>query len=92
MTTEKFDQFRDIILSEYPDLAASTFELAPVGWDSIAVDVDDRLIFKFPRNEVAQKALVKEAALLVVRPRVSMAVPELRILREAGTCFLFMRS
>ncbi|TCU20802.1 hypothetical protein EV130_112181 [Rhizobium azibense] len=80
MTTEKLDQFRDIILSAYPDLATSTFELAPVGWDSIAVDVDDRLIFKFPRNEVAQKALVREAALLaVVRPRVTMAVPELRI-------------
>jgi Ser/Thr protein kinase RdoA (MazF antagonist) len=88
MTTEKLDQFRDIILSEYPDLAASTFELAPVGWDSIAVDVDDRLIFKFPRNEVAQKALVREAALLaVVRPRVSMAVPALRIFERGQHLF-----
>ncbi|UWU16417.1 aminoglycoside phosphotransferase family protein [Rhizobium sullae] len=86
--TEKLDQLRNVILSEYPDLAASTFELAPVGWDSIAVDVDDRLIFKFPRHEVAQKALVREAALLaVVRPRVSMAVPDLRIFEKSGALF-----
>jgi hypothetical protein len=46
----------------------------------MAVDVDDRLIFKFPREEVAERALVREAALLaVVRPSVSMTVPDLSI-------------
>ena len=88
MTAETLDQFRDIILGKYPDLAASTFTLATAGWDSIAVDVDDRLIFKFPRNAVAQKALVKEASLLgVIRPRVSMAVPDLRILESGRHLF-----
>lgn len=46
----------------------------------MAVDVDDRLIFKFPRDEVAERALVREAALLaVIRPSVSMTVPDLSI-------------
>ncbi|WP_221931020.1 aminoglycoside phosphotransferase family protein [Telmatospirillum sp. J64-1] len=48
------------------------------GWDSIAVDVDDRLIFKFPRHDAAEQALRTEASLLaVIRPAVAMPVPDL---------------
>ncbi|WP_457582605.1 phosphotransferase family protein [Ensifer canadensis] len=74
------DSLRKIILAEFPDLAGSTFTLATIGWHSTAVDVDDRLIFKFPRHEIAEKALIKEASLLsTIRPNVSMAVPDLKL-------------
>lgn len=73
-------EFRSLIASTFPELAASVFKLATKGWDSLAVDVDDRLIFKFPRNAGAERALVKEAALLeVIRPSLTMAVPDMRI-------------
>lgn len=80
MDARGMDRFREAVVSACPELAASAFKLATAGWHSIAVDVDDRLIFKFPRHEVARRALVKEAALLaVIRPEVSIAVPDLRI-------------
>lgn len=73
-------EFRSLITNIFPELTASVFKLATKGWDSMAIDVDDRLIFKFPRNPGAERALVKEAALLgVIRPALSMAVPDMRI-------------
>lgn len=43
------DSLCETILAGFPELAGATFSLATAGWHSIAVDVDDRLIFKFPR-------------------------------------------
>lgn len=80
MNASDTDTFRSIITTRFPELATARFELATAGWDSVAVDVDDRLIFKFPRHAVAEKALLREARLLaVIRPRISMPVPDLSI-------------
>ncbi len=71
---------RDAILNKFPDLAGARFEVLGQGWDSTAIEADDRLVFKFPRSEGARLALIKEAALLAVaRPALSMTVPNLRI-------------
>jgi aminoglycoside phosphotransferase (APT) family kinase protein len=68
------------IVRAFPGLAGAVFTAIPRGWDSFAVDVDDRLIFKFPRHDAARAALVKEAAVLaIVRPAVSLPTPELRL-------------
>jgi hypothetical protein len=80
METLELAHCRAAITAAFPELATSRFELATEGWDSVAVDVDDRLIFKFPRHAVAEKALQREAQLLaVIRPQISMPVPDLRI-------------
>lgn len=80
MEHRTLDSLRSTILATFPDLAGSTFTLATAGWHSTAVDVDDRLIFKFPRHAVAEKALIKEVSLLsLIRPEVSMAVPGLEL-------------
>lgn len=71
---------RAAIVNVFPELAAATFTPMTAGWDSLAIDVDDRLIFKFPRDCRAERALLAEAALLaVVRPAVTMIVPDLRL-------------
>lgn len=68
------------ILEVFPDLAAARFTLLTTGWDSLAVDVDDRLIFKFPRHAAAEQRLVTEASLLrIIRPSVNLAVPDMTI-------------
>ncbi|MBB3135628.1 hypothetical protein FHS26_003374 [Rhizobium pisi] len=73
-------EFRSLIISVFPHLTGAVFRLAAKGWDSIAIDVDDTLIFKFPRNLTAERVLQKEAALLdVIRPSLSMAIPDMRI-------------
>lgn len=75
-----FELARSAIIRAFPDLAQSRFSLVAPGRHSIAIDVDDRLIFKFPRHTAARCALVREAGLLaVVRPLVSMAVPDISI-------------
>jgi aminoglycoside phosphotransferase (APT) family kinase protein len=80
MKTPEKDHFRNIIATTFPELATSRFELETAGWDSVAVDVDDRLIFKFPRHAVAEQALLREAQLLtLIRPQIAMPVPDLRI-------------
>lgn len=70
------------IVDVFPEHAASRFTAFSSGWDSIAIDVDDRLVFKFPRNEEARQRLAVEARLLaVIRPAVSMPVPDLTLHR-----------
>ncbi|WP_077962052.1 phosphotransferase family protein [Ensifer adhaerens] len=80
MESPPLDSLRQTIIRVYPDLEGASFTLATAGWHSVAVDVDDRLIFKFPRHDVARAALVKEAALLArIRPAVAMPVPDLTL-------------
>ena len=71
---------RDAIVAAFPTLTNARLEVLGEGWHSTAIGADDRLVFKFPRHEIAQAALIKEAALLaVVRPALTMPVPDLRI-------------
>jgi hypothetical protein len=73
------DTLRAAITRSFPELAGARFTPI-VSWDSVAVDVDDRLIFKFPRHAAAEKRLVAEASLLtVIRPAVDMPVPDLTL-------------
>jgi hypothetical protein len=83
MTSKPADvptHLRDAILKVLPELAGARLEVLGEGWHSTAIGADDRLVFKFPRHEIARAALIKEAALLaVVRPALTMPVPDLRI-------------
>jgi Ser/Thr protein kinase RdoA (MazF antagonist) len=64
------------IVAAFPERAGSTFLMLAEGWDSVAIEVDGRLIFKFPRHEAGAGRLVAEADLLaVVRPAVTLPVP-----------------
>ncbi|GAA2826393.1 phosphotransferase family enzyme [Aminobacter aminovorans] len=72
--------FRAAIVRSFPELEGASFTLLAPGWHSDAVDVDDRLVFKFPRHEAAEQALAREARLLgLVRTGVTMPVPDLRL-------------
>lgn len=74
------EKLRAAITGSFPELSDSEFTLLTAGWDCVAVDVDDRLIFKFPRHDAAEKAVVSEASLLaIIRPAVTMPVPDLTI-------------
>ncbi|MEO9336343.1 aminoglycoside phosphotransferase family protein [Mesorhizobium sp. SB112] len=80
MTDQIPAEFQTAILKDFPELAGGKFSLLTKGWHSIAIDVDDRMMFKFPRHEQAEKALRKEARLLeIVRPAVSLPIPDLAL-------------
>jgi len=81
MTDQSLPAFRTAIINAFPELASSRFTIAGAGWHAVAVDVDGRLIFKFPRHDAAKEALQREAALLAaLGPRLHMRVPDLAIL------------
>lgn len=72
-----------VIVDRFPQLGGSRFTLLSAGWDSVAVDVDDRLIFKFPRHADGEAGLRHEARILaLVRARVGMTVPSLELIEE----------
>ena len=71
---------REAILAKYPELKNSVFTAVDVGWDSLAIDADDELIFKFPKNPEAEARLRKEVRFLeIIRPAVSIPVPEMKL-------------
>lgn len=71
---------RRAIIEVHPALAGSDFAVAGKGWHSLAVEVDGRLIFKFPDGEEAEAALRREARLLAaVRPHLTLPVPRMAL-------------
>jgi hypothetical protein len=80
MSEASFESLRSVVVARFPDLARANFSWLPPGFDSLAMDVDDRLIFKFPRSESAAARLKVEAGLLaVIRPAVTMPLPDLAV-------------
>ncbi len=74
------ETLRTVIVEVFPDLAAGVFTPQTRGWDSLAIDVDDRLIFKFPRHEAGRAGLVREAALLaIIHPAVTLPTPNMTL-------------
>lgn len=74
------EALRAVIVKAFPDLAASAFTPQARGWDSLAIDVDDRLIFKFPRDAAALERLVREAVLLaIIHPAATLPTPNMTL-------------
>jgi aminoglycoside phosphotransferase (APT) family kinase protein len=74
------ETIRAAIVKVFPDLAAGVFTPRTRGWDCVAIDVDDRLIFKFPRHVAGRAGLVREAALLaIIRPMVTLPTPNMTL-------------
>lgn len=80
------DALKAIIIDHFPDLTMGRFTLLSEGWDSVAVDVDNRLIFKFPRHPRGEAALRREASVLdLVAAAVSLPVPKLTLFETPQT-------
>ena len=74
------EELRPFIQRYCPELSKARFALLSEGWNCLAIDVDDRWIFKFPRSARFEEALLREAAILrKLRPRLTMPVPDLVI-------------
>lgn len=81
--TEDITLYRDAVLRAFPELAGASFRPLTMGFHSLALDVDDRLIFKFPKGPEAERALRREARILAaVRPHLSMPVPDLALIED----------
>lgn len=81
------EPYRAAIVSAFPDLERASLRPLTMGWHSLAIEADGRLIFKFPRGEEAEGALRREARLLAaLRPHLTLPVPDLALV-EAPVLF-----
>lgn len=79
----ELDQLVAVITTRFPELRDARFTLLSGGWDSVAVDADNRLIFKFPRHAQGAEGLGLEASILqLVRRHVALRVPSLMLFEE----------
>ena len=73
-------QLQRFLTDQFPDQQdAALIELA-AGWDSAAYAFGGRIVVKLPKHAAARERLRREAALLtLVRPRVTLPVPDLHL-------------
>lgn len=57
---------KKVIIDKYPELANSHFKSDNSGWTNFAIKVDNKYLFRFPRNEEAYKAINKEYKILEI--------------------------
>jgi aminoglycoside phosphotransferase (APT) family kinase protein len=78
----------DLIAHQWPELAPIKVEPLGEGWDNTAYKVNDRLVFRFPRREVAVPLLEAEARLLPeIAPTLPVAIPVPRFVGRPGERF-----
>jgi hypothetical protein len=78
MTEGHADRLMARVVKVFPDLEGLPHHILGAGFDSVALDVDGRFVFKFPRHQEAEQALLREAALLgAIRGRLTMPLPDL---------------
>jgi aminoglycoside 2''-phosphotransferase len=77
--------YQQIIAACFPALPIHSCEYLSQGWDSVAVVVNDELIFRFPLRQVAEPQYLMEARLLaVLAERVSLPIPRFSYIWEGG--------
>ena len=57
---------KNIIISMYPELKDSIFSSDNSGWTNYAIKVDDKYLFRFPKNDDAYNAINKEYKVLEI--------------------------
>jgi aminoglycoside phosphotransferase (APT) family kinase protein len=66
----------ELVQKQFPKLAAKTVRLLGAGWDNTAFLINDDLIFRFPRREIALALLEAEVLILPkLAPRLSLPIP-----------------
>jgi aminoglycoside phosphotransferase (APT) family kinase protein len=70
------DRARSLIEAQFPRLAPATVVPIGVGWDNTAFRVNEDLVFRFPRREVAAPLIETEARVLpALAPRLPLPIP-----------------
>lgn len=61
-----FETGKRVIVDRYPELVNSQFKSDNSGWTNFAIKVDNKYLFRFPRNDEAYKAVNKEYKILKI--------------------------
>ncbi len=84
------DIARQLLQAQFPRLAPHRVEYLGEGSDSVAFDVNDSWIFRFPKRRYVEAQLLIETAILpVLAPSLPVAVPAFRFHGQPGGGFPF---
>lgn len=79
---------RSVLEEQFPQLAPVSLRHLGTGWDNAAYVVNDAIVFRFPRREIAVELLAVETAFLPqIVQRVPLAVPDPRWLGTPSEAF-----
>ncbi len=66
----------ELIQQQFPELDARTIRFLGAGWDNTVFLIDEKLVFRFPRREIALPLLEAEWSLLPkLAPRLPLPIP-----------------
>ncbi len=72
------------IEQQFPSLRASSARRILTGWDNVVLDINNRIIFRFPRFKAAEKSLQREIKLLSsLSGRLSVPIPDYEYIAPA---------
>ena len=84
---------RDLVLEllgQFPDLVVEDLQAYGEGWDNVAFLVNGRLVFRFPKREMARPAMEHETRALVdLQGTLPVAVPHVEYVGRPQGAFPF---
>lgn len=96
MTTEKWhadieiteELVRACLQQQFPELPLHTLKCIGEGWDNKVFLVNDEIIFRFPRREIAVEGIVQEQIVLTrLQGRFDIAIPNPEFVGHASPAF-----
>src|SRR5689334_23365287 len=84
----KPESYQQIIAACFPGLTITSCTVVSEGWDSVAVAVNDELIFRFPKRPDVEPQYLKEARLLAALADVlPLPVPRFAFVWAGGAAY-----
>lgn len=82
------DSYRQIIATCFPELAIDRCRRLGEGWDSVAIEVNGRLIFRFPkRPDVEPQYLIESRLLPVLAGALPLPIPDVAYFWPGGAAY-----
>jgi aminoglycoside phosphotransferase (APT) family kinase protein len=82
------ESYRQIIAACFPDLSIEQCRLLGEGWDSVAVEVGQRLIFRFPkRPDVEPQYLLERRLLPALAGALPLPIPDIAYFWPGGPAY-----
>lgn len=83
-------RYRAVIATAFPDLPIRTFRFLAEGWDSVVWEINDDLLFRFPkRAEVAVRLRIEIALLPMLGPTLPAPVPRFAYVADGADADAF---
>jgi aminoglycoside phosphotransferase (APT) family kinase protein len=79
---------QNVIISDFPDFKIEKIILINNSWDNLVAEINDRYIFRFPKDDGIGKNFKREIKILdLLKNKITLAIPEVKFF---GKVFVYM--